>query len=67
MVLVTVAFKEGLQIPGQLVGLDPDEVRIGEEVQTIVDVLFTTDDGQDMLTWKFRPVGSSADSKETAR
>jgi uncharacterized protein len=52
MVIVTVSFAEGLQVPGALIGVPPDEVRVGLHVRTVADVLYRSD-GLDHLTWRF--------------
>lgn len=61
-VLVTVEFPEGLQIPGQLVGVaaDYDEIVIGQAVDVVIAPLYTDEHGVTRLTWKFDPVAASA-------
>ena len=58
----TVALPEGIQIPGQLTGIDIDDDEDGIEVELVVDTLYEDDEGCQVLTWKFAPVteGSAA-------
>ena len=48
---------EQLVILGQLpAGVDASGLKIGDEVELVVETLFTDDDGNDHLVWKWRPV-----------
>lgn len=67
MVIVTAAFDEGLQVPGQLVGLSPDEVRVGLRVRTVAGVLYRSADGIEHLTWKFAPLDAAPRDEEETR
>lgn len=52
---------EGLTIMGQVVaGVGIEDLRVGAEMEVVVDVLFT-EDGVDHLVWKWRPVDPSTD------
>jgi uncharacterized OB-fold protein len=60
VVIATVAFEEaGLQIPGALINVNPDDIPIGLQVDTVVDVLRTGSDGTQWLTWRFSPPKSA--------
>jgi hypothetical protein len=59
MIMVTALFEEGLQIPGQLIGVDSDVAPMGAEVETVADVLWVAEDGTEMVTWKFSLLGST--------
>ncbi len=64
----TVTFAEGLQVPGQLTGVDLADLKVGLTVETVVATLYVDDDGAERQTWKFRPVqptGRSNESSET--
>lgn len=55
--IATVVFAEqGLQVPGQLVGVDPADLAVGLVVETVAATLYVDDDGAERQTWKFRPV-----------
>lgn len=61
---------EGLVVMGQMIpGVTVDDLTVGQEVELVVDVLFSDDD-TDHLIWKWKPVtggtngGSAADSNE---
>ena len=52
---------EGLVVMGQMVaGVTVDDLRVGQEVELVVDVLFS-DDEVDHLIWKWKPVDGSTD------
>jgi hypothetical protein len=55
--------EEGLVVMGQLTaGVTVEDLRVGQEVELVVDVLFSDDD-TDHLIWKWRPLAdASADS-----
>lgn len=56
MMVGTVAIPEGIQIPGQLLGFKPEELKSGVEVEVVVDTLYVDEEGNEALTWKFQPV-----------
>ncbi len=48
--------EEGLVVMGQVVaGVSVDDLSVGQEVELVVDVLFSDDD-TDHLIWKWKPV-----------
>jgi len=48
--------EEGLVVMGQVVaGVSVDDLRVGQEVELVVDVLFSDDD-TDHLIWKWKPI-----------
>ena len=59
---------EGLVVMGQVVpGVPVGDLRVGDEVELVVDVLFS-DDEHDHLVWKWRPTGARAgDEREGVR
>jgi uncharacterized OB-fold protein len=53
---------EGLVVMGQVVpGVGVDELHVGDEVELVVDVLFS-DDEHDHLIWKWKPVDTRAEA-----
>jgi len=50
-----VAFPEGIAIMGQLVGKKYEDLKIGMDVEMIVDKLFEDEQGNEVIGWKFRP------------
>jgi uncharacterized OB-fold protein len=51
---------EGLVVMGQVVpGVGVDDLHVGDEVELVVDVLFS-DDEHDHLIWKWKPVDTGA-------
>jgi uncharacterized OB-fold protein len=53
---------EGLVVMGQVVpGVGVDELHVGDEVELVVDVLFS-DDEHDHLIWKWKPVDTGAEA-----
>lgn len=60
VVICMVAFdEEGLTIPGQMVGIEAEQVSTGMEVEVTADTLYRATDGTPMLTWKFIPARTS--------
>jgi uncharacterized protein len=53
IVLGTVALPDGLQVPGEIIGCVPQEIRVGLDVELVVDTLYVDEEGNDALTWKF--------------
>ena len=49
---------EGLTVMGQMVaGVTVDDLSVGQEVELVIDVLFSDDD-TDHLIWKWKPVNT---------
>ena len=56
---------EGIVVMGQLVaGVTVDDLSVGQEVEMVVEVLFSDDD-TDHLVWKWKPVAGTDGSQET--
>ncbi|GAG11027.1 unnamed protein product, partial [marine sediment metagenome] len=36
---------------------DPALLKIGDEVELVIDVVYEEESGKEVLGWKFRPVG----------
>ena len=53
-----VEFPEGIQITGLMVGCEPDELKVGKEVETTTFTLYKDEEGQDVVTWAFRVSGT---------
>ena len=51
-----VEFPEGIAIIGQISGCKYEDLRIGMEVEMVVDKLFEDDGGNEVVGWKFRPI-----------
>lgn len=48
---------EQMVVLGQLAdGVDPAALKIGDEVEVVIEPLFTDDDGNEHIVWKWRPV-----------
>ena len=53
--------EERIVILGQVVaGVEPSDLKVGDQMELVVDVLYTDDD-TDYLVWKWRPVGVAAE------
>lgn len=51
---------EGLVVMGQVVaGVTVDDLRVGQEMELVVDVLFEDDDTEHLI-WKWKPTGADA-------
>jgi hypothetical protein len=47
---------EGIRIMGMISSDDPESLRIGQEMDLVVETLYHEADGSEVLTWKWRPV-----------
>jgi uncharacterized OB-fold protein len=54
--VVSVKMPEGIHIIGMMDDCTPEEVSIGMEVQTVIRVLYTDKNGEELVGWKFRRV-----------
>jgi uncharacterized OB-fold protein len=46
---------EGPRITTMLTGRDPESWRIGDKVEMVVETMYEDENGNDVVTWKFRP------------
>ena len=49
-------FPEGVAIIGQMTGCKYEDLKIGMEIETVVEKLFVDDQGNEVMGWKFRPI-----------
>lgn len=47
---------EGIRILSMMSSGKPDELKIGSEVELVLEALYHNEDGDEVITWKFRPV-----------
>jgi uncharacterized OB-fold protein len=47
---------EGLRVLGRISTDDPEGVQVGSQVELILERLYLDEDGNDVITWKFRPI-----------
>jgi uncharacterized OB-fold protein len=47
---------DGLRLLGRIQTDDPERLQIGAEVELILDAIYHDDGGDEVITWKFRPV-----------
>jgi uncharacterized OB-fold protein len=47
---------EGIHIIGMMEDCKPEEVSIGMQVKTVIRVLYTNKNGEELVGWKFRRV-----------
>jgi hypothetical protein len=40
---------------GMISAADPESLRIGQEMELVIETLYHDDDGNEVLTWKWRP------------
>jgi uncharacterized protein len=52
-----VELPEGERIRTLLTDCDPSSLKIGDEMEVIIDAVFHDESGREVLGWKFRPVG----------
>lgn len=46
----------GIRVVGRMTRADPAALRIGGEVELVLEALCRTADGDDLISWKFRPL-----------
>ena len=51
-----VKFKEGIAIIGQMTGCKYEDLKIGMDVETVAEKIFDDEKGNEVITWKFRPI-----------
>jgi uncharacterized OB-fold protein len=47
---------EGLRVMGRISTDDPESVRVGAEVELVLERLYLDENGDEVITWKFRPI-----------
>jgi uncharacterized OB-fold protein len=47
---------EGLRVLGRISTDDPQSVPVGAEVELVLERLYVDEDGDEVITWKFRPL-----------
>jgi uncharacterized OB-fold protein len=55
-----VELTEGLRVIGRVTETDLDALSYGQPMRTVADVLYTDDDGTDVVTWAFAPTGAAS-------
>lgn len=53
-----VELPEGLRVMGMLTGCGLEDISIGMEVELTAESLYCDDQGRDVLTYKFKPIGN---------
>ncbi len=51
-----VELPEGIRVEARLTENDPDELRIGMEMELVVEKFIDDEDGNELMTFAFRPV-----------
>ncbi|HPL63419.1 MAG TPA: OB-fold domain-containing protein [Syntrophales bacterium] len=51
-----ISLQEGISVAGMLTGMKTDDIQIGMELELIIEKMAEDQDGNEYLTWKFRPV-----------
>jgi uncharacterized OB-fold protein len=54
--MAVIDLTDGLRVLGRVATDDPDAVQCDQDVEMIVDVLHHDADGNEVTTWKFRPL-----------
>ena len=47
---------EGLRVLGRISTDDPENVEVGTEVELVLERLYLDENGNEVITWKFRPI-----------
>lgn len=51
-----VDLEDGVQIASQFTESDPDKLKIGMDVEMIIEKLFDHEEGNEVMTFKFKPI-----------
>jgi uncharacterized OB-fold protein len=54
--IAEVSFPEGIQIVGPMTKVDLSDLKLGMELETVVETYYVDHDGEAVLGWKFRSV-----------
>lgn len=47
---------EGLRVLGRISTDDPEDLKLGAEVELVLEPLYRDEDGNEVITWKFKPL-----------
>jgi uncharacterized OB-fold protein len=47
---------EGLRVLGRISTDDPESVQVGAEVELVLERLYLDESGNEVITWKFKPI-----------
>ncbi len=47
---------EGLRVLGRISTDNPEGLQLGTDVELVLEELYRDEDGNEVITWKFRPV-----------
>jgi len=50
---------ENLKVMGQLTGCREEDLKIGMDMELVIEKLFEDEEGKEVVTWKFRPAQAS--------
>ncbi len=51
-----ISLPEGVAVAAALTSADPDELVIGREMELVIDKLYDDDDGNNVMSYSFKPV-----------
>jgi uncharacterized OB-fold protein len=51
-----VELPEGIRVVGMMTQCDPEKVKVGMDVELVVEKLYTDGEGADRMTWKWQPI-----------
>ena len=52
-----VEFPEGVRVLGQMTDCDPEkDLKLNMEVEVVIEKLYEDEEGNEVMTWKYRPV-----------
>jgi len=47
---------EGIRVMGMLTGCELDDIKIGMDVELVIEKLYQNEQGDDVVTFKFKPI-----------
>jgi uncharacterized OB-fold protein len=58
-----VELPEGVRLRSLFTGCNFDDLKVGMEVEIVIERLFENDEGDEIITYKFRPIHASSEGK----
>jgi len=49
---------EGIRVMGMLTGCELDDIKIGMDVELVIEKLYQNEQGDDVVTFKFKPINN---------
>ena len=51
-----VELSEGIRVAGLITGCEFEDLKVGIDMELVIETLYHDEEGQEVVTWKFRPI-----------